>query len=598
MELAKLTVNNFRGIKHAEVSFAGNAVLVGDNNVGKSTILEAIDLVLGPERLRGMAIDEHDFYAGQYIGNADSPIAITSEAILTGLSEEQVRHFHNHVEWWDIKERCLLDGPPAERTDADGVVRALRVVFEGTYDSEEDDFAGNTYFGSPVGESGEREYFRSHDKRLCGFLFLRTLRTGSRALSLERGSLLDIILRLQDTRLKMWENVLTQLRALQIATEAEGGLSDTLSAVQNSIHCFVPSEWADKPRMRVSDLTRESLRKILTVFMETGAQCSDDSVYAAPFQHQGTGTINTLVLSLLSEIAKLKQNVIFAMEEPEIAVPPCTQKRIVDAMKRQCAQVLFTSHSPYVLEEFASSNILVAQRTQGTLTCKPAGLPPAVKPKEYRAEVRMRLCEAVLARRILIVEGQTEYEAVPAAARRLHELVPDTYSSLEALGIAVVNARTDSQVAPLGEYYQKLGKTVYAMVDKQEADALTRIREVIPTVFESPTKGFEDLLVTQTADSALRRYGEALVADGEWPQHLAKCTPRPETGIGEVREALRAYLKWGKGCGSAADLVCQCGTDEMPEYIITRVKEIQSLVMPPTPPAAREETSTDASAPA
>ena len=38
--------------------------------------------------------------------------------------------------------------------------------------------------------------FRKKDKRNCGFLYLRTLRTGSRALSLERGSLLDIILQM------------------------------------------------------------------------------------------------------------------------------------------------------------------------------------------------------------------------------------------------------------------------------------------------------------------------------------------------------------------------------------------------------------------
>ena len=83
--------------------------------------------------------------------------------------------------------------------------------------------------------------------------------------------------------------------------------------------------------MRVSDLTREALRKDLTVFMGTGAKRPDGSTYCAPYHHQGTGTINTLVLALLSIIAGLKQNVIFAMEEPEIALPPHTQKRIVKA---------------------------------------------------------------------------------------------------------------------------------------------------------------------------------------------------------------------------------------------------------------------------
>src|SRR5205807_2492139 len=105
-----------------------------------------------------------------------------------------------------------------------------------------------------------------------------------------------------------------------------------------------------------------------TVFMATGAKREDGTEYAAPFQHQGTGTINTLVLALLSLIAELKQNVIFAMEQPEIAIPPHTQKRIVESVCKKSAQAFFTSHSPYVLGEFKPSQVLVLKREGGVLT--------------------------------------------------------------------------------------------------------------------------------------------------------------------------------------------------------------------------------------
>lgn len=51
MEIARLKIENFRGIKKSELFFNSHTVLVGDNNVGKSTVLEAIDLTLGPDRL-------------------------------------------------------------------------------------------------------------------------------------------------------------------------------------------------------------------------------------------------------------------------------------------------------------------------------------------------------------------------------------------------------------------------------------------------------------------------------------------------------------------------------------------------------------------
>ena len=65
MKICKVNISNFRGIKLASILLDGNVVFVGDNNSGKSTIFEAIDLVMGPERLsRRPVIDEHDFYAG------------------------------------------------------------------------------------------------------------------------------------------------------------------------------------------------------------------------------------------------------------------------------------------------------------------------------------------------------------------------------------------------------------------------------------------------------------------------------------------------------------------------------------------------------
>jgi len=458
------------------------------------------------------------------------------------------------------------------------VVPALRIGFNGYYDEEEDDFAVRTFFHSPEKEDGTFDSFGKKDKRLCGFLFLRTLRTGSRALSLERGSLLDVILQLKELRLHMWEDVLNQLRQLPVAENPQLEITDILSSVQDAVRSFVPSDWAENPHLRVSDLTRTHLRRVLTVFMGTGAIKDDETEYAAPFQHQGTGTINTLVLSLLSMIAELKQNVIFAMEEPEIAIPPHTQKRIIDSITSKSAQALFTSHSPYVLEEFKPSQILVIKRDDGVLSGVPAEYPPTVKPKKYREEFRRRFCEALLARRVLITEGRTEYDAFPAVARRLHELHPEEYKSIEALGIAIVNAETDTQVDPLGNFYRALGKIVFAVFDKQEPARKTEIEVSIDYSYEAQEKGFENVILNDTDDLALRRYANSIVTINEWPSHLISKTPSESMSVTEIKDALKDYLIWAKGIGSAADLLGQCTKDEMPEFIVETLVSIQSTI--------------------
>jgi predicted ATP-dependent endonuclease of OLD family len=70
-----------------------------------------------------------------------------------------------------------------------------------------------------------------------------------------------------------------------------------------------------------------------------------------------------LLLAMLSQIAEDKQNVIFAMEEPETAIPPYAQKRIVHELRKLSAQSIFTSHSPYVLEEFGLNETVVLGRS-------------------------------------------------------------------------------------------------------------------------------------------------------------------------------------------------------------------------------------------
>lgn len=581
MKIARIKIKNFRGIKDGEILFPDHVVLVGDNNSGKSTILEAIDLVLGPERLsKHPVIDEHDFYTGQYIDNENNPIDIQIEVILINLTADQQLHFRNHLEFWNKINNQLIEGPPPEATDDENVKIALRIGFKGYYDLDEDDFFGETFFLSPTNLEGESfDKLSTRDKRKIGFLYLRTLRTGTRALSLERGSLLDIILKLKEIRPQMWEDVLSQLHEVSVAKDPELGISDILISVQEAVRKIVPVECADSPSLKVSHLTREHLRKVLTVFMGTGVCIEDGTEYLAPYTHQGTGTINILVLTLLSIIAELKQNVIFAMEEPETAIPPHTQKRVINSVIAKSSQAIFTSHSPYVLEEVSPSQIISINRLNGVLTSFPVNLPPAIKEKMYREEIKRRFCEAILARRILIVEGRTEYDVIRSVSGRLEEIDPSKYSSLDSLGISIINAMTDTQIAPLGDYFRKLGKITYAIFDKQEKEESLLIKNSVDYAYESAEKGIENVILNESKDTALKDFALAIVKSGEWPTHLKDLMPTEEMSIEDIKSSLRKYFKSNKGEGAIANFLEQCTKDEMPKYFVDIIDSISCTVM-------------------
>ena len=571
MKISKLRIKRFRGIRECELLFADHAVLVGDNNSGKSTVLEAINLALGPDRLsRKPVINEHDFYRGEYLVNdGEDPKEIKIEVTITDLNDEQRSRFMDYIEWWDNSNDAFHSEPPVGDIDSDSIGEALRVTFRGYYDSEEDDFSGGTFFSRSLEEDDSPVPFGKTDKRHCGFLYLRSIRTAQRALSLEHGSLLDIILRLKEIRPRMWETTIEEARGWDVASDPELGISGILETIKKAMKKYVPREWGIVPRLKVSNLTREHLRQIITAFISTG-----ESEHAAPFYRQGRGTTNMLVLAMLSQIAADKKNVVFAMEEPETAIPPYTQKRIVHEVRNLANQSLFTSHSPYVLEEFDMDEIAVLRReSDGHMKQASVSLPDSIKPKRYRREFRTRFCEGLLSRRILVAEGTTEAMAMPAVARRLSELDPKSYSSFEALGLCTIDAGGESKIADIAEMYKKLGKKIFALCDKQEAEKKNAIEEQVTKLFMHQEKGFEVLVVNGTTENAMQKF----IATIDRPDRLKKKCPNPTE---KLSDALRDYLEWSKGIGGAADFLCGCEENEIPEWIRNTCKELKSLCQP------------------
>jgi putative ATP-dependent endonuclease of OLD family len=602
LKIARLTIRNFRGIRYASLLLPDHGVLIGDNNTGKSSVLEAIDLALGPDRLnRRPPVEEHDFFQGKYLPGQDTPFLLPAgtplapgsvvvedieveedpeaqekptievEVLVTNLNEEQLAHFADYVEFWDKKTDGLYQQPEPEGVDAANVVPALRVTFIGEYDVEDDDFVGETFYTRSLTE-GEREPFRKRDKQKCGFLYLRARRTGSRALSLEHGSLLDIILRLRELRPQIWEQTISHLHKYNVASDPALGVSGILESISKALKKYVPKEWGVDPHLKVSSLTREHLRNVITAFIATG-----DGGHAAPFYRQGTGTINMLVLALLSQIAEGKQNVVFAMEEPETAIPPYTQKTIVHEVRKLSAQALFTSHSPYVLEEFELDEMVVLHRNaDGLLTQARITLPDSVKPKRYRQEFRTRFCEGLLARRVLVAEGTTEAMSFPVAARKLAELNPTAYRSLEALGICTIDAGAESQVAVLAGLYRELGKTTFGLCDKQDAASQAAIEAKVHTLFMHGEDGFEDLVLKSTPKAALERFAKTL----DWPTHLKTKYDLKK----DLMPALKEYFIWAKGQGGLADFLAQCLEAEVPQWIRDACVKLKEICEPPLPP--------------
>lgn len=598
MRVRQLEIENFRGISTGKVTFADNTLLVGGNNVGKSTVCEALDLVLGPERMnRRPVVDEHDFHRSTYVDADKAAVPIVVRAVLIDLPDEARRRFGGHLRRWNDTDRTFVDDleDGAEHADDEGVTWALPVAFRARYDAVEDDFEADTFFEHPLPEhdalddeeasslgEGRDRFTRAH-KRLCGFVYLRALRTGSRALGLQRGSLLDTVLRLsEEGSAEMWMDTLRQMRDLDPAIGAIPDLESLLTQIRERAGGFVRLAGNDEATaFFASDLTREHLREVVRLFVATGP-----SDHAVPFTRQGTGTVNLLVFALLTMIADLKerQSVIFAMEEPEIALPPHTQRRVARFVKREMGQAIVTSHSPYVIEQFEPNEIvMISHESGGDVEGTPIN-PAGIKLKSYRSQ-RRQFSEAILSRGVLVVEGETEASILPIAAAVLEKSSAD-YVHPDLAGITIFTANGDGDVPRWAPILRALGKVPFGMVDKQgkpySGDNATALKS-FEEFWESPVEGIEELIVSQVPTAVLWRFMDEAVQLPDFPTHQVKYDS--STSDAQLPEIALKTLKARKGdaYGYAALLIEGCQSrDDLPEFLVAALERINEFLTPAT----------------
>jgi hypothetical protein len=87
----------------------------------KSTICEALDLVLGPDRLsRFPAVEEFDFYNAEYLDVEGTPRPLRIEVLLTELSAEVENACGSHLEFWYEAERRILQRGEIELANTGG----------------------------------------------------------------------------------------------------------------------------------------------------------------------------------------------------------------------------------------------------------------------------------------------------------------------------------------------------------------------------------------------------------------------------------------------------------------------------------------------
>ena len=367
----------------------------------------------------------------------------------------------------------------------------------------------------------------------------------------------------------MWEQTLAAMEDLDPPIDTIPQLREILNEVAGHVRRFVGLSTDDRTfRLYPSALTRESLRRSITLFGS-----SERSNTPVPYWRLGSGVINSMVFSLLTFIAELKSNVIFAMEEPEIAIPPHTQRRIVQFLHRKMDQSILTTHSPFVLEQYDPASVVLLERGHDGVVAGRQIEVTGIKAKAYKGNLRRVLAEAMLGNGVLCVEGVSDGEAIYAASAVLEaRSEKGTYTPLDLSGVTIVQCEGDGGLLRYGQFFSRLGLNTYAFYDRQKNDAIrAQIEDAFDAAWELERTGIEHLLAEETAIDVIRGF---LAEASDWDDYPHNAENPPDAEEDEVREVCKNVLRSRKGSGYAQRLVERCSDNDLPSVIVKALEHI------------------------
>jgi predicted ATP-dependent endonuclease of OLD family len=195
-------------------------------------------------------------------------------------------------------------------------------------------------------------------------------------------------------------------------------LSLEKSIKTNALHQlgFNPETEADKLDIQFAPFTSLEFYKSLELFVI-------ENNFRINATELGDGFQNALVIAIMKAFEeRKKQGAIFLIEEPEMFLHPQMQRSLYKTIRNigKTNQVIYITHSPHFVTIPDFDEIRIISKGKDGTQIVQSSLPPDPKLKEkFRKELDPERNELFFAKKLLIVEGDTEKLALPEYAKRL-----------------------------------------------------------------------------------------------------------------------------------------------------------------------------------
>jgi putative ATP-dependent endonuclease of OLD family len=412
MKIALLDIENFRGIKSGTVHFRDHTVLIGPNNCGKTTIIEALALVLGRDRLV-RNLTEHDFF------NSDPQPAdrIRIVATITGFEPED---FSAHPDWFrdgrgvpgwfDPQTGEVL----AEKT-RDGQALACRIAFSARFDRESLEVETARYFC----DDADADAFADEGSvsvpakliRDVGFFLIPASRSWDRMLSFGSELFRRVIRSSSGLPAQAIIAERDRLRNAEHRLENDERLKPVVDEVNAEI-----SRLLGVPNLLQLLLTATDSEGVLEAVVPHFSTQVGGTV---PSKRQGSGLVSLQSLFLLLHFGQKRvedgESFCMALEEPELHLPPAIQRRVLSRLQSLSTQTIISTHSPLVAGFCDGTSLLVVRNDGGVLRARPMLARPlgqdAINAVRKLFQInRVETAAAMMSEFILVPEGRLDFD--------------------------------------------------------------------------------------------------------------------------------------------------------------------------------------------
>lgn len=411
---------------HVSVEFtSGINVLIGENDSGKSAILDAIKLVLKTHAYEWIKIEDNDF------SNLRNDDKLRIELIFADLKPEEAKNF---IEWLGWENDGQQNNP------------ILRLIYQvekrGKRILPTDVYAGMDEVGFPLNAEA-KEYLRT--------TYLKALRDADNELIAKKNSRLSQILQnhslfkeTEETKHEFTEwfgDINKKIKDWFEDSTTLTGVNNNKGQIKDVIDNFL-KEFIDEKVSSVLHLTEPEIKAIL----EKLSLAIDGAT------NMGLGTLNRLYMA--AELLHLKKEwdglKLCLIEELEAHLHPQAQMKIIEALqKEKNVQFILTTHSPNLASKVPIENLIICNKT---------GVYPLTKGETKLGEKNYTYLKRFLdvtksnlffAKGVIIVEGWAEEILIPTIAKKLgydltkHEVSIVNVGSTAYLHFAKIFQRTD-----------------------------------------------------------------------------------------------------------------------------------------------------------